>query len=530
MESICNPCERRNIVSKLTHWCSDCEDGLCGKCLKDHKAMKLTQHHHVTEMTEISVEKSILLSIPRCERHPDCREDFLCLDHDLICCHTCLQSDHKDCKNVSNVNVLSKGVSKSELFLSNKRTVQEVRESIKGIIKERQSVKEDVTKQQQRIRMEIANTKSKFMEHINNLEKTLLKELSNIEKENKSFIEEEMTELLKTDKEVEEDDNTLQFITDNGSESRLFIFLKKQRRKQDEIMKMLADVPPTSRVKISLEEAGHEITESKAIDLNNTTQAVSVQRNQATSTECVRQFPILEETLQIQLDPKDFVDRDEKYAQLNLRNVCLAVQDDNCVLVVGHVTILQENTTEYMISKYKNNYRLVKYMYNDKGLTFINGCTIYCDQYNQYNEDVHGCHMNIALSCIPKSTQVVALYGRGFALVDTESMERQWCLEIDNEFQAIDTDENFIYIADNGMLCKYNRNGFLIRRIKFIHCSWFTLTLNGNFACHADSFRLLRRDGSEIFSYHPAGLKTVTADKTGNIYLATGDGYKYWIH
>ncbi|CAG2198423.1 unnamed protein product [Mytilus edulis] len=301
MDFVCNPCERRNIVSQLTHWCSDCEDGLCGKCLKDHKAMKLTQHHHVTEMTEISVEKSKLLSIPQCNKHPDCREDFLCLDHDLICCHTCLQSDHKDCKNVSNVNVLSKGVSKSELFSSNKRTVQEVRESLKEIIEERQSVKEDVTKQQQRIRMEIANTKSKFMEHINNLEKTLLKELSNIEKENTSFILEEMTELLKTDKEVEEDDNTLQFITDNGSESRLFTFLKKQRRKQDEIMKMLADVPPTSRVKISLEEASHGIKAIKAIgflsvhykiveskrsakrsttkkDLDNTAQAVSVQR------------------------------------------------------------------------------------------------------------------------------------------------------------------------------------------------------------------------------------------------------------
>ncbi|CAC5362483.1 unnamed protein product [Mytilus coruscus] len=534
MDSVCNPCERRNIVSQLTHWCSDCEDGLCGKCLKDHQAMKLTQHHHVSEMTEMSIEKSKLLSIPQCERHPDCREDFFCLDHDIICCLACIQSDHKECKSVSNVNVLSKGVKKSELFLSIKRTVQEVRETLKEIIEERNSVQEGVTKQQQRIRMEIANTKSKFMEHINNLEKSLIQELSNIEKENKSFIEEEMTELLKTDKEVEEDDKTLQFIANNGSESRLFTLLKKQKRKQDDIMKMLADVPPTSRVKISVEKASHGIKSIKAIgflsvhyeiveskrsakrstvkkDLDNTAQAVSVQSNQATttSTECLRQFPMLEETLQIQLDPKDFVERNEKYAKLNLRHVWIAVRDDNCLLIAGHVTILEEHTEKNKPSKYKNNYRLVKYMYDEKEITFINGCNIDCDQPNEF---AHGSpSMNMVLNCIPKSTQAVLLYKKSFELIDTESMERQLCLELDHEFQAIDTDENFIYIADNGTLYKYNHNGFLMKRIKFIHCRSFALTLNGNFACHSGNFRLLRENESEIFSYHPAGLKTVNS-------------------
>ncbi|XP_063414997.1 uncharacterized protein LOC134696959 [Mytilus trossulus] len=546
MDSICNPCERRDVVSKLTHWCSDCEDGLCGKCFKDHQAMKLTQYHHVSEMAQMSIEKSKLLSIPQCERHQDCREDFICLDHDLICCHACIKLDHKDCKKVSNVNVLSKGVKESELFISIKRTVQDLRETITEILKERQSVKENVKKQQQRVKMEIANTKSKFMEHINNLEKSLIQELSNIEKETKNLIEEEMDQLLKTEEGFDEDDKALQFIADNGSEGRLFTYLRKQRRKQEDIEKMLQEVSPTSRVKISFEEASHgykaikalgffsvhyEIVESERAlkrstiekDSDNTAQTVSVQSNEATTTptECIRKFPMLEETLQIQLDPKDFIGRDEKYAKLNLRNVCLGVRDDNFLLIGGHVTILEEHTERNKPSKYKNNFSVVKYVHDDKGLTFVNGYSIYCEQ---YTESAHECSMNIALSCIPKSTQAVYLYGKSFELIDTESMESQWSLELDNEFQALATDEKFIYISNNNTMYKYNRIGCLLTHIRFINCSSFASTLNGNFACHSVSFRLMSGNGSEIFSYHPAVLKGITVDDDGNIYLATRDG------
>ncbi|VDI44415.1 Hypothetical predicted protein [Mytilus galloprovincialis] len=352
--------------------------------------------------------------------------------------------------------------------------------------------------------------------------------------------------LLQTDKEIEEEAKTMQFIADNGSESRLFTFLKKQRTKKDDIFKKIKDIQHTSRIKISLEEASHEIKAIKAIGflsvhyemvksrrpdipliskhgLNDLAQTVSNQSTQNTSSIArIPKFPMLKEALQIKLDPKDFVDRNDKYAKLNLRKVWIAVNDGNCLFVAGHVTILEEHTEKNEYSKYKNNYRLVKYVYNDKGLTFINGWNICCDQY--YRDSFNHPSMNIAFSCIPKSAQAVLLHNNNFNLIDTETMERQWCLKLDHQFEALATDEKFIYISTKGLLYKYNCIGFLVERINFIHCDSFALSLNGNFACHSDIFRLLRDDGSEIFSYHPVGLKTVTADKTGNIYLATEDG------
>lgn len=71
---------------------------------------------------------------------------------------------------------------------------------------------------------------------------------------------------------------------------------------------------------------------------------------------------------------------------------------------------------------------------------------------------------------------------------------------------------------------KYNRIGCLLTHIRFINCSSIASTLNGNFACHSVGFRLMSGNGSDIFSYHPAGLKGITVDDDGNIYLATRDG------
>ncbi|CAC5362481.1 unnamed protein product [Mytilus coruscus] len=176
--------------------------------------------------------------------------------------------------------------------------------------------------------MEIANTKSKFIKHINSIEKVLLRELSTIEKENNILIDEETTVLMKIVKEVEEAENALQFVADNGSENQLFTILKKQRRKQEDIIKMLEKIPPTSRITISLEEASHEIKAIKSIrsisihyeivesgrpgvcikEQANAMQTASDQKNQ-TTTPTGSKFTMLKETLQLQLDPRDFVDK-----------------------------------------------------------------------------------------------------------------------------------------------------------------------------------------------------------------------------
>lgn len=196
----------------------------------------------------------------------------------------------------------------------------------------------------------------------NNLEKELLYELLNIEKDNTILIEETITDVLTMEKEFEEDEKILNFIANNGSETRLFSFLKKQRKTQENTIALLEEIPPASKVMINFAEASHEIAigflsvhydivnsgrsgiPSTYNEDRNTLKTVSNQSRQTTTTPTgsIQKFETWKDTLQIQLDQKDFLDRYEKYAKLNLRKVWLAVMNDNYLLIAGHVAILED--------------------------------------------------------------------------------------------------------------------------------------------------------------------------------------------
>ncbi|XP_071128049.1 uncharacterized protein [Mytilus edulis] len=363
--------------------------------------------------------------------------------------------------------------------------------------------------------MEIANTKSKFMEHINNLEKVLIHELTNIEKNNRILIVEEMTDLKKNLKEIEEDENTLQFVADHGSENQLFTLLKKRTKKHENILKMLKEIPPTSRTKIGFEEVCHEIKAIKALgflsvhyeiiesgrsavhfkEYEDPALSESYQKMQTTtpSEGSIHKFP-LKETSQIQLDPKDFVEKNETYAKLNLQKVWITARDDNCLLVAGHVVILTEQTRVNSKSSSKNNYRVVKYIYDEKGIKLTNGLNICHDNYKECaSEDYYMYSFQfpskeIAFSCIPKSNLAVLLHDKSFNLIDTKTMEREWCLDLAHQFQAIATDEKCIYITNENCLYIYSRIGCFMKKINFINCTSFASSLNGgNFAAYCQS-------------------------------------------
>lgn len=207
-----------------------------------------------------------------------------------------------------------------------------------------------------------------------------------------------------------------------------------------------------------------------------------------------------------------------------MQNAWIAVRDDNYLLIAGHVTILDQ-TENSKPSKYKNNYRLVKYAYDEKGLKFINGLNAFCEN---YSESAYPCQsMKTAISCFPRSHQAVLLCNGHLNILDTESMERKWNLRLDHDFQALATDEQFIFVTNKDCLFKYSRIGCLMESIKFIHYISFAPTIkSGNFACQIGrhQIRWLKADGSVTFSYNSKDLQAVTVDNVGIIYLVTNDG------
>lgn len=106
-------------------------------------------------------------------------------------------------------------------------------------------------------------------------------------------------------------------------------------------------------------------------------------------------------------------------------------------------------------------------------------------------------------------------------------MEREWCLDLAHDFEAIATDEKGIYITNKTKLYQYSRIGCFMKTINFIDCTSFASSLSGgNFAAlsERDQVYWLNANGSVIFSYHSKYIRTVIIDNIGNIYLESING------
>ncbi|XP_076108673.1 uncharacterized protein LOC143076715 isoform X2 [Mytilus galloprovincialis] len=528
----CNPCRRRDVESKSTSWCSDCEEGLCSKCLEDHRVIKLTKNHHVVDMTEqISPEHYKLLSIPNCEIHEDLRQDMVCKDHDLICCHQCFQSSHKSCKNVSHLDMAAKGIKHSDWLKKLGHDLKEMAKVSPKFIEERKVSKEELKNQVQKIKKKIANIKSKFIQHIDDLEKGLLHELAAVDKDGKEESEKEKQELMNMEKEVQADRTALEFVTANGSESQIYSFVQNQSEKQKERATKLQKIPPNSKVNIELHEASHEIEAIKSlgylsVNYEKVTNPFSAQgltiSEESLSRTGKKDFPDLLLEKEVQIDPKDFLEENEVVDDMDLEVHCATVTDDNYILVAGRLRlVVNEN--------YKTVLQVVKY---DEHMNYLQSCRL--ESIDRYSHRYFGI---LDITSIHKSDMVVVVYRsddkrKMIFISKSEMKKKRSLLDLSNYTQICSGSHNKrIYLhtindkKEVGMSV-FNVFGCRIQKLNIRKSfdSFIVQPENTLLGLNNKTLYYLKEDSTEIMSYRPIGLNAFTVDHHGNLFMMMADG------
>ncbi|XP_063448413.1 uncharacterized protein LOC134727945 [Mytilus trossulus] len=526
----CNPCSRRDVESKSTSWCSDCEEGLCSKCLEDHRVIKLTKSHHVVDMTEqISPEHYKLLSIPNCEIHEELRQDMVCKDHDLICCHQCFQSSHKSCKNVSHLDMAAKGIKQSDWLKKLDHDFKEMTKVNLKIIEERKVSKEELKYQVQKIKKKIANIKSKFIQHIDNLEKVLLHELATVDKDGEEESEKEKQELMNMEKEVQADHTALEFVTANGSESQIYSFVQNQSEKQKERVKKLKKIPPNSKVNIELHESSHDIEAIKSlgylsVNYEHVTNPFSAQgliiSDESLSRTEKKDFPDLLLEKEEEIDPKDFLEENEVVDDIDLEVHCATVTDDNFIMVAGMLRlVVNEN--------YKTVLQVVKY---DEHMKYLQSCRLESiDRYSYFGI--------LDITSIHKSDMVVVVYSsydkREMIFISKSEMKKmRSLLDLSNYTHiCLGSHNKRIYLhtinkkKEVGMSV-FNVFGCRIQELNIRKSfdSFIVQPDNTLLGLNNKTLYYLKEDSTEIMSYRPIGLNAFTVDHHGNLFMMMADG------
>jgi hypothetical protein len=104
-EKICMSCERFQVKSTATCICVECSDALCSNCEKCHKSNKSSSYHEILSISEISEDSQNIKTFKNnCFEHKNKEIELFCMDHDILCCSTCVVVKHRKCEHVLTID------------------------------------------------------------------------------------------------------------------------------------------------------------------------------------------------------------------------------------------------------------------------------------------------------------------------------------------------------------------------------------------------------------------------------------------
>ncbi|CAG2207520.1 unnamed protein product [Mytilus edulis] len=225
--NVCGVCELRNNNKQSVIWCSDCEEGLCDDCKDHHSLSKGTRNHETVTIAEYQKLPSNVIQIAQSCRKHDQKYHFFCEKHDCPCCKRCVVEDHNKCEDLKDIDDVISGIKSSNAFQDIEKTLNEVKEHIQIIRKDRKENFASLKEQKKHIGMEIQKTKTTINNHLDKLHQAVLKDLDASEETESKKIRQLLSEVEKKEKEIEEFQAGLANIKQYASNLQTFLAAKQ---------------------------------------------------------------------------------------------------------------------------------------------------------------------------------------------------------------------------------------------------------------------------------------------------------------
>ncbi|CAC5403796.1 unnamed protein product [Mytilus coruscus] len=227
---LCGVCELRNISKQSVIWCSDCEEDLCDDCREHHGLSKGSRNHETVTIAEYQkLPRNVIQIAQSCRKH-DQKYQIFCKKHDCPCCKRCVVEDHNKCEDLKDLDDVIEGIKSSNAFQDIEKTLNEVKEHIQIIRKNREENLASLKEQKKNIEMEIQKAKTSINNHLDKLHQAVLRDLdATFETENKK-IRQLLSGVEKNEKEIEEFQAGLANIKQYASELQTFLAAKDMER------------------------------------------------------------------------------------------------------------------------------------------------------------------------------------------------------------------------------------------------------------------------------------------------------------
>lgn len=176
----CGPCDFKYLSVPAVFWCPICNEGTCASCNEQHCSFALTRKHEVIDIENYKKLPEFLLSIAcTCAVH-DNKLDFYCQTHNESCCLECIPEKHKECSNVTAIEVVVKNAKSSPAFADMLQGWDDLLHNLTEFIGLKKNNVKEIEHSMIAIQKEIASFRQEINELLDRLEAQAFHKLENI--------------------------------------------------------------------------------------------------------------------------------------------------------------------------------------------------------------------------------------------------------------------------------------------------------------------------------------------------------------
>ena len=478
---MCDSCITDGRDNLAVNWCMECEEIICSECTHRHNLDKTLKSHHRVDLRE----KIALSNVPTtCEVHPDKQLEYICTDHDHVCCQDCLAQLHKLCSNTMSVQSFSENVKQSQMLADCNQHLDVLLETFEKMSANRKTNLADLEKDGKIVKDQIC--KLKLVDEME--KKWLLNEVDLIIRGQTDNMKKEEYEIDKIKEEIESLKREIKFLTTHGLKKHIFMYIRKvsgiANGLETDLQRMIATF---KNIELTFQEIDVSIFEPMA--------KVRVKEHLCSVTY----------TSPIQLQ-----------AQLPLRMTA----DINTFKLRESIPFhFKKRITS--ISFTRDNKLLLCDCHNHQ--------IIVCDEKCQIIQGLYVDMQPWDITVIQtKQKAVVTYFSNIIQFLDTDKMIVDRKLDVGATVGGVGSTAEHILLGGEGVIIVLDTIGTYLRTIPFKGCTLSKISYihvgpkNRYYCCDSRKCVCLKSNGELIFSYSIQGESlhsTLETDRRGNVYI-----------
>ncbi|XP_060579465.1 uncharacterized protein LOC132736365 isoform X2 [Ruditapes philippinarum] len=209
IDIVCTPCFEDDIREEAVKYCPECQEFLCTGCTRHHGRQRLSRSHKLVDKNEAKQGSHVTVTA-KCLYHPDRDIEMYCEEHDMVYCLKCIATDHRSCKGVTGLDVLSVSTDQKKETERLKADIINIQDRLENTDKKTTTNLKSIEEQRNDVISQIKGLGRGLVEHIKRLEREALEGLDAEYSLVKGELETNMAKLSKAKEEVEQVRSKLQ--------------------------------------------------------------------------------------------------------------------------------------------------------------------------------------------------------------------------------------------------------------------------------------------------------------------------------